>query len=111
MSPLLTELPSSELHEALVKQWCFAQSTPPTPGVFSRGHGSPVEEDVPVPKAIIEEKIEPSPGATAWWMGNGTGTGGWFNWTSGTQSTTGKIWGTKGQVESPAGFPTVGVES
>ena len=109
MSPLMTELPSSELHEALVKQWCFAQSSPPTPGVFSRGGGSPVEDDAPAPVASPQDEKEPSPGPTAWWMGNGTG---WFNWTIGTQSTTGQIWGTRGQVETPKpGFSIVGVES
>jgi len=110
MSPL-NELPSSDLHEALVKQWCFAQSSPPTPGVFSRGRASPVEEDDSPPKAVPQEKAEPSRGPTAWWMGSGTGTGGWFNWTIDNQSTTGKIWGTRGQVESPTGFPIVGVKT
>jgi hypothetical protein len=108
MSPLMTELPSSELHEALVKQWCFAQSSPPTPGVFSRENSSQVEDDAQTPMAVPQEKTEPSSGPTSWWMGNGTGPGGWFNWTS---STTGQVWGTRGRVESPAGFSIVGVES
>ena len=111
MSPLMTELPSSELHEALVKQWCFAQSSPPTPGVFSRGNGSPVEDDPPASKATPQDVTEPSPAPTAWWAGNGTGTGGWLNWTVDTQSVTGQIWGTRGRVESPTSFPIVGVES
>jgi len=107
----MTELPSSELHEALVKQWCFAQSSPPTPGVFSRGNGSPVEEEEPTPNVDPQEKPEASSGSTSWWMGNGTGPGGWFNWTVDTQSATGRIWGARKQVESPAGFPIVGVGS
>ena len=74
-------------------------------------YGSPVEDDPPIPSVVPEEKTEPSSGATSRWMGNGTGTSGWFNWTSGTQSTAGKIWGTRGRVESLAGFSTVGVES
>ncbi|KAF9647457.1 hypothetical protein BDM02DRAFT_3187974 [Thelephora ganbajun] len=111
MSPLMTELPSSELHEALVKQWCFAQSSPPTPGVFSRGKGSPVEEDVPIATVVPQEKTEPSSSATAWWIGKGTGASGWFNWTSDNQLTTGQIWGTRRRVESPTSFSIVGVES
>ena len=113
MSPLVTELPSSELHEALVKQWCFAQSSPPTPGVFSRGGDSPVDDKPPSPSVVPpQEKTEPPSASSAWWAGSGTGTGGWFNWTSATQSTASRIWGgAKGQVESPAGFPVVGVES
>ena len=99
----MTELPSSELHEALVKQWCFAHSSPPTPGVFSRGRGSPVEDDAPTPKVVVQEKAtEPVSGPTAWWAGNGAGTGGWFNWTIDTQQTAGQIPGTRGRVDSPA---------
>ncbi|KAF9778241.1 putative phosphatase regulatory subunit-domain-containing protein [Thelephora terrestris] len=94
MSPLTTELPSSQLHEALVKQWCFAQSSPPTPGVFSRGNGSPVEDEPPAAKVSPPEKEkEASSGPAAWWTGNGTGTSGWFNWTSDNKSTTGQILG------------------
>jgi len=93
MSPLVTELPSSELHEALVKQWCFAQSSPPTPGVFSRGSGSPVEEEDSTAKVPPQEKTEPQSGTTSWWMGSVTGTNGWFNWTSDTKPTTGQIVG------------------
>lgn len=90
---MTTELPSSELHEALVKQWCFAQSSPPTPGVFSRGKGSPVEDEPPALKVSPQEK-EPSSGPAAWWTGNGTGTSGWFNWTSdANKSATGQILG------------------
>ena len=92
MSPLPTELPSSELHEALVKQWCFAQSSPPTPGVFSRGRGSPVEEEAPNPQTDAQEG-EPSSSATAWWMGNGADTGGCSNWTSDAKSEPGQILG------------------
>jgi hypothetical protein len=67
MSPLLTELPSSELHEALVRQWCFAQATPPTPGVFSC-RVPETEEDstsgVPWTAAVST--------SNTWWMGRDT---------------------------------------
>jgi hypothetical protein len=94
MSPLMTELPSSQLHEALVKQWCFAQSSPPTPGVFSRGNSSPVEDDPPASQPAPQEKAEQSSTPTAWWVGAGTKTSGWFNWTtSETKPATGQILG------------------
>lgn len=76
-----------------MKQWCFAQSSPPTPGVFSRGKGSPVEEEVPIPQTDAQEGVEPPSGATSWWMGTGGGTGGWFNWTSDAKSKPAQIVG------------------
>jgi hypothetical protein len=74
MSPLSTELPSSKLHEALVRQWCFTQATPPTPGVFSRGGLETVEDSTSgVPGAAAVST------PTAWWMGRDTtSSGGWF---------------------------------
>ena len=65
-------------------------------------------EKTPLPN-VSQEKTESPTGPSAWWMGGRIGTRVWFNWTSGTQLTTGQIWITKGRVESPAGLSTVGI--
>lgn len=100
LSPALpgSDLPSAEMRAALVKQWCFAQSTPPTPGVFDN---SPVVSlDVnPVSgssssssdgeRDLADEILSPAvENHYSWWVGSGSAEtsrgagGGWF-WSGG----------------------------
>lgn len=99
------DLPSAELRAALVKQWCFAQSTPPTPGVVDtpslhKLDVTPVIEEVAGPGVgitsfdneldLVAEVMSPkTENPYSWWIGTGidennrSGSGGgWFNWST-----------------------------
>jgi len=98
-------LPSAELRAALVKQWCFAQSTPPTPGVVDtpsllKLDVSPVVEEVvgsgvgitsfDDERDLVAEVMSPkTENPYSWWIGAGIDEnnrpgngGGWFNWSA-----------------------------
>jgi hypothetical protein len=94
------DLPSAELRAALVKQWCFAQSTPPTPGVVDtpsllKLDVTPVVEEVGVisidsERDLAAEVMSPkTENPYSWWIGAGIDEssrpgngGGWFNWSA-----------------------------
>lgn len=81
-----------------MKQWCFAQSTPPTPGVFDNSttepipaSGSSVASSSDGERDLADEVLSPAvENHYTWWVGAGNTESsrpavgnGWFNWSGG----------------------------